>query len=259
MTEIKENIGQLRVGKCTYKNGQRIDPIYPGFATIVCLTKSSAYGSIGPYVLKDENGRLMENIWQFSKIYEKVPYSRQTYSKYQPRVTWEWPADTHIIDGKITNEYYEWRKQGMEAKDQVRYPVGIDHRHTCKGVILEDDAKDLSTALGKIESRKKLYIPLYCRLAKEQLQFKNLYKRLRKGENLLICEVDVAFAEDMQRYKEEFGVADNFIEKNTMLINKTNIEIVLHDIKRPFGHGYCLALALLDKDVEWTEDDIYYM
>lgn len=37
-----------------------------------------------------------------------------------------------------------------------------------------------------------------------------------------------------------------------MLITKENISIMLNDTKHPFGHGYCLAMALLDKDIEWV-------
>ena len=32
----------------------------------------SKWGDLGPYLLKDEKERILENIWQFSKIYEKT-------------------------------------------------------------------------------------------------------------------------------------------------------------------------------------------
>jgi len=52
------------------------------------LTKSSAYGSLGPYELRDQLGRTMEGIWQCSKVYPDVPASRQTYSRYDQTVIW---------------------------------------------------------------------------------------------------------------------------------------------------------------------------
>lgn len=53
----------IRVGRCIYdRNGKRTDPSFEGFTPIVCLTASSAYGELGPYCLKDEYGRIMENI-----------------------------------------------------------------------------------------------------------------------------------------------------------------------------------------------------
>ena len=31
----------IRVGRCIYDNGRRIDPEYPGYTPILCLTKST--------------------------------------------------------------------------------------------------------------------------------------------------------------------------------------------------------------------------
>ena len=39
---------------------------------------------------------------------------------------------------------------------------------------------------------------------------------------------------------------DDFIEKNTMLVTENNLLTMLLDTKHSFGHGYCLAAALLD-------------
>lgn len=57
----------IRVGRRKYnRDGSYIDPTYPNFTPIICLTSSTEYGFLGPYELKDEKGRIMENIWQFS-------------------------------------------------------------------------------------------------------------------------------------------------------------------------------------------------
>jgi hypothetical protein len=61
----------IRVGKCKIgKYGKHTYPDYKDYTNIVVLAKSSEYGCIGPYSLKNDKGQLMENIWQFSKIYE---------------------------------------------------------------------------------------------------------------------------------------------------------------------------------------------
>jgi hypothetical protein len=44
-----------------------------------------------------------------------------------------------------------------------------------------------------------------------------------QGENLLIIEVDGPHQEDLQYYKDKYGVSDNFIENGTMLVTKDNI------------------------------------
>ena len=80
-----------------------------------------------------------------------------------------------------------------------------------------------------------------------------LKNRLINGENLLIIEVDGPHQESLDYYKEKYEVGDDFIQKNTMLANDENINIMLNDTKHPFGHGYCLAMTLLDKDIEWNK------
>jgi hypothetical protein len=68
----------IRVG--TIKNNKK--PSFDGFKSILVLTKSSPYGELGPYVLKDEDGKIMENIWQFSKVYKQIPKTTQRYSQW---------------------------------------------------------------------------------------------------------------------------------------------------------------------------------
>lgn len=194
--------------------------------------------------MKNENGQLMENIWQFSKIYEKIEKSSQVMNRYNNKIIWEWPSDTHLIDNKITDNYYKWRESGFNAKDPIRYPVGFNGRKNCKGVLMED-FKDFSEALGYVESRKKVYGPVYTEMLIKTKRFQNLKKRLENGENLMICEVDVAFGDSLEYYKEKYNVKDNFIVNNTMEINKETFEIMLNDTKHPCGHGYFFAAALL--------------
>ncbi len=60
---LRKQPAQIRVGRIKYSGGKPIHPAFPGFTPIVVLTKSSAYGELGPYVLTDEKGCIMENIW----------------------------------------------------------------------------------------------------------------------------------------------------------------------------------------------------
>lgn len=156
----------IRVGRCTYnKSGKRTNPSYEGFTPIIVLTKSSQYGSLGPYVLKDKQGRIMENIFQFSKVYETVPKSVQRYSRYNQKIIWNWPAQTHarLENGevKITEEYMQWRRAGQHAEDAIRYPVGFHHRHNCLFSMKDIDGKIDPKPLDYIQSRKEIYLPVY--------------------------------------------------------------------------------------------------
>jgi hypothetical protein len=239
----------IRVGRCVYENGQRKDPSYEGFRTILVLTKSSPYASLSPYCLEDEHGRNMENIWQFSKAYETVPKTVCKYSRYDNRIIWSWEAERHatkLEDGSydLNEKYFIWRNAGMLAKDAIRYPVGFKDRHKCLFSLKEEDGKILPKALNYVEGRKEIYLPVYTKLVKKEKQFFELKERLKKGENLLIVEVDGPHSESLPHYQEKYNVDKDFIIGNTMLATKENLSIMLEDTLHPFGHGYCLAVAL---------------
>lgn len=244
--------GKVRVGRII----QGKQPSFENFTPIVVMTKSSKYGSLSPYELRDENGRIMENIWQFSKLYKNVPKSKQIYSRYQPFTIWEHPEENHLdSDNHITKNYWQWRRKGMNNKYAVRYPVGYHYRHQCMFSILcktpdpdptpEEVSQSSYKCLDYVQSRKYIYVPLYLKLVQEQDQFKELKKRLANGENLLILEVDGPHQESVDYYKSAYyDIPENFIEQNTIEANPFSLSIMLHDEKHPFGHGYCLSMAL---------------
>ena len=239
----------IRVGRCVYENNQRIDPSYPGFTPILVLTKSSPYASLSPYCLKDEQGRIMENRFQFSKIYETVPATTCRYSRWDDRIIWQWPAERHVIYQnnimQIQPEYLKWRQAGMNATEAIRYPVGFNHRHQCLFSLKETNGVIDPTPLNYIESRKQIYYPIYRDLVQKERQFLELKQRLQKGENLLIIEVDGPHSEALNYYQQKYKVGNDFIENNTVLATPENLEIMLNDPKYPYGHGYCLANVLL--------------
>lgn len=251
-------VGSIRVGRIKYENGEQIIPSYNNYENIICMTKSSAYGSLGPYCLKTEKGFLLENVWQFSKIYYKVPKSIQRYSRYNSKIIWGWKDDTFVNkNDKILPSYWNWRNRGMYANDPIRYPVGHNGRHGCIGAIKLDEnilhSRDVNLRdyqlLDYIESRKQIYVPIYNQAVKKERKYNILKQKLDNNINLLICEVDVAYSESLDYYKFTYGVGDNFIENDTMLINKENLELMLNDNRHPFGHGYCLAASLLNIDL----------
>lgn len=232
----------IRVGR---KNGEEV-PSLPNYKTILSLTKSSPYGELSPYVLKNENGHILENVWQFSKVYENVPYSKQTYSRYDGRIIWEWPSEKHYdTETKtLTDEYWKWREAGMNAKYPIRYPVGFSRRHECLFSVNEKGKKK-----SYISSRQTIYFPMYEKAVTKQPKFKKLKHMHESGENLLIVEVDGPHQESLSYYIEKYGVSDDFITNNTIEVTEKNMTIMISDTKHPFGHGYCLGMCLADLTV----------
>jgi hypothetical protein len=192
----------IRVGRRVYHpDGTFTDPQFDGFKKILVLTASSPYGSIGPYDLKDEDGRIMENIWQFSKVYSKVAKSKQVFSHYDKKVIWEHPAETHVdSQGNLTDAYWQWREKGMKNPYPVRYPVGVKDRYRCLYALAMEEDGTISEKLDYIESRKKIYLPVYCNLVKKEHQFIELKMMLDSGQDLLIIDVDGPHQESLDYY-----------------------------------------------------------
>lgn len=244
----QQNLGNIRVGRIKFDSGGRTIPEFKGYTSVMVMTKSSKYGSLGPYVLKDKQGRIMENIWQFAKVYKKVPKSVQRYSRWDSTVIWDHPPEVHVDEeGKLTEAYWNWREKGMNNKYPVRYPVGYHSRGKCLYAIISHNNNQ---QLDYIQARKKIYLPVYKKLVKKQPQFKELRKRLKEGENLLIIEVDGPHQESLPYYKQKYGVNDDFIQNDTILVTQDNMSIMLNDAKHAFGHGYCLAIALLKMNID---------
>lgn len=244
--------GQIRVGRRVYdRQGKFADPSFPGFTPIRALTASTEYGSLGPYVLKNNRGQIMENVYQAHKIYTKVPKTVQRYSRYDPTVVWNYPEETHILsedDQKlvVAPKYWQWREKLMNNPYPVRYPVGFHARHQCRGSIaISGTRRKLMKVLDYTSARLQVYLPLYLEMVRDQPQFHELRHRLDKGENLLIIEVDGPHEESLEWYQKTYGVDDSFIERQTMLCTRENLEIMINDTKHPFGHGYCLAIGLM--------------
>jgi hypothetical protein len=250
--------GQVRVGRRVYdRNGKYTDPSFPGFTPIVVMTKSTAYGDLGPYVLKDQKGRIVENLWQSSKVYGEVPKVECKASRYDDRVIWSHKAEVHATwDAQsrtynINQKYLDWRRKLESCPDPVRYPVGFDHRHKCLFSMGEkSDGTIDPTPLNYIESRKKIYVPVYVEAAKRSPTFHKLKARLEGGENLLIIEVDACHEEDTPYYVQKYDVPNHFILNGTMLATPENLSIMLNDERHPYGHGFVLSGALQDLEVE---------
>lgn len=251
----------IRVGRRIYKDGEFKDPEYENFTPIVVMTKCTKYGSLSPYELKDDDDQIMENIWQFSKVYESVPHTRSTYSRYNNRVIWQWPAQEHLTpEGELNENYVQWRTAGFKCKDAVRYPVSFNWRNKClfslKDVSLENGIISSSKPLDYISARKEIYLPLYTKMVKTKDQFIQLKNMLLQGKNLLIIEVDGPHQESLDYYVDKYKVERDFIAKDTILATKKNMDIMLNDAKHPFGHGYCLAVALREDLTNPIEADV---
>jgi hypothetical protein len=123
------NFGRVRVGRYDWK--RRIQPMTKNFENILIHVRDK----LSPYVLKDNEGRIMENIWQFSKIYPFVPKQQQTVHSRTDEPGWHYQSEKHFYQNHPTKEYWEWRSKGQHFKHAIRYPVGRENVHTCLFVL----------------------------------------------------------------------------------------------------------------------------
>lgn len=223
--------GQIRVGRIVNNK----HPSYEGFIPIVVMTPSSKYGAIGPYCLKDDNGVIMENKWQFQKVYKNVYETKQTYSKWDESIIWQWHTETHIdpSTNEVNDNYWRWRQAGFNAVHAIRYPVGFNLRHTCLYSLLETPNGLIK--LNYVEARKQIYVPEYCNAVKKHQMYQNLINLINQSINLLIIEVDGPHQESLGYYQEKYHVDNDFIQNNTILATKDNLNIMLNDEKHPYG------------------------
>lgn len=274
MAARKENIkedrrGLVRVGRIASRmdKGERF-PKTAGFINIAVTShNTNGIGSeLSPYKLQDADGHLMENIWQFAKVYSFIP-------DYEDKKTgWSYSREIHI-DKKtqsIKQNYWSWRKKGMEFKEPIRYPVGIAHRQYCKYAVWPQSGK-LADAVNMNEgtefvtykyvpARVKIYCPVYMEMAKKCKDFDVICQLLDEGYNVQILDVDgprrpapTTGVETPFPYNQmpEGKYGENGV--GSIEINEANIKALLANVSQPFGHGYALACLLVGHP-EWITD-----
>ena len=242
ISNITNKKGQIRIGRrIGNHNPQVID-----FKPIIIMMKSHSkkWYPLSPYALKNEANQIMENIWQSAKTYETVPKSTQYYSRYQRRVIWDHPAETHIDkDGEPNKKYWAWRNKLLNHNEAVRYPVGIAHRRNALYSLIEKGGRKLDY----IEARLHIYEKVYIDLIQLKGEFYELVDMVNKGINILIIEPDGPHQESLEHYNKNYSISPGFIENDSMVANKENLNIMLNDPKHSYGHGYCLARAILEQ------------
>jgi hypothetical protein len=246
----------IRVGRCYYRNGTMYIPERPGYTTVVVLTRAySHWGALGPCDLRDSSGCVFANRWAFSRVSRRVDAVRVCRPWWNPVAVWEHPSEVHVVgEGPLTLDsltpaYWAWRRKGMSCPGAVWAPDDLGPSGFI-GAFAEVAPGVYSSVLDCVMARKMIYVPLYCSLARRRPEFFVLRGKLTRGENLLIVEVNGPHQESLEYYQRVYGVGADFIESDSTAASIENLQILLGDLRHPFGHGYCLAAALLRLDSE---------
>lgn len=249
--------GHVRVAKYYPKTGILPPTRYPDgdYVNVLIHTKPGGLGGdLSPYVLRDEQNRLLENVWQFSKVYDVVQAQSVPLNRYQPSrgLIWSHPAEKHWNSetNEPTNEYWLWRRKGETNKYAVRYPAGYLARHKVKFCLWNNSGK--WQRLGYIAARKKIYVGEYVRLTKNHPAFGNLQKMVNSGTNIQLVEVDgpdPGFTTPEGNY---FPYTEISLKYPGLLLSEDVVKTLVNDPKKPFGHGFVIGSLLLGGQ-SWME------
>ena len=108
--------------------------------------------------------RNMENAWQFAKVY---------------------PQFVNNL-GEPSKKYFVWRDEGWKDPVPYRYPMG-------KGVVPTYSwwkVNGVFRALGYVEARKQIYIPLYTEAVKKTPAFRVLRRLYQRHKELWLWDFD---------------------------------------------------------------------
>lgn len=180
---------------------------------------------ISPYVLRNDQNHIMENTYQFSKVYPVVQAQHEVKAG---KVIWSYPAQTHVSNNEYTPDFWNWRQKGMTNAYPVRYPNGYHGRGKCTHSLLWDGTKWLQ--LSYVPARKTIYCPVYASLVVKTTAFAQLSKLLTDGYKLQICEIDV----------------------RPGAITRDTLQREINNDKQAFGHGYVLSACLLGMFDLWN-------
>lgn len=261
--EKKQKIQSARVAVAKYYPGKPLPPLPASNEggtwknILIHTSPKDVGGPLSPYLLKNEQGQLLENVWQFSKVYKHVSKQRTPLNgKYRPDVIiWEHPEEVHVNDdtGEVNDAYWAWRQKGMNNAYAVRYPNGFHGRKECVCSVIQNkhiiDGKEVVTLerLNYIEARKRIYCAEYARLAPRTQAFKQLRDLLAQGISLQLVEVDGP--DPTLSYPPYDSISK---EKPGMLMDEATIRLLVNDARKPFGHGFVIAALLLD-GAEWIK------
>lgn len=247
-----KTLGKIFVSSINIKNG-KINHNKPANCENILIHTPSTnkWSSLSPYVLKDKFGNLFENIWQASKVYPKVTKQSITLSRFHTTKIWEHDEEQHIDEktSKSNNKQRAWRKKLLNNKYAVRYPNGFKGRRDTKYSLEYDfengDYKE-DNQLDYITARKKNYVPMYQKYCKDVLEYKKIFRFLKEGRDVNICEVDGPKQDEVEYYSKEYDLPKDFIKNGTVEIDINILNIFLNDNKRSFGHGFTIALCLIE-------------
>lgn len=227
---------KIRVGCRRYSNfsGYR-DPEIPGY-TKISISEVSPYSS---FKIKNQNGEILENIWTFSAVYNKIPEVKLLYSAQNKREIWNHRGETHYNPktNYIDEKYWDWRISGFSSAFPITYH-DLDHRDSF--FHLKQMGFSSYLELDYIQAKKEIFLDGYFNHFD-----KTFLNNLPKG-NLLLVDRYCVNDDWLPYFTKKYNVKSDFIFKDTIQVNKETMNILINDNEVPICSGYALGILLCE-------------
>jgi len=219
----KKKHGKIRIGQ---QQRAKSYPTYEKYEVIPAWSRGAGeWKQLSPFYLKFQDGVIFENFWQSQKVWEKV--------EKQNKKDWKWPAEIHVDSENNPNEkWFNWHESLLHHDLPVRRPNG-------KNIPLY--AYWNGEKLDTVESRKQIYIPYAKELYRANPVYLKLLEKVRSGKDIMIVEPDGPLLESYPN-----GLEVNIPLLNDLVYRMNYKEEGSPKRYRPFGHGYVLAMTLLE-------------
>ena len=208
----ESNMGSIRIGKLmTTADKGRKTPITYGFINIVAVAgPGNAVGRELDAAHLKYDGKIMQNIWEFSKVYP-----------------------IHMDNDKVKPEFWQWQETGLKVTYAIKYPFGMAAYGDHVGFMHDKEF------ITEAEARRKIYAPIYKKILQKTEDYKKLQEMLADGYNLQLCDFQAVGGSYLTKgvYGED--------KAGSMQINADIVEKVLYD-RYEVGAVFYLAAFLLE-------------
>jgi hypothetical protein len=201
-------------------------PALQGYEVIPAWSRGAGeWKQLSPFYLKFPDNIIFENFWQSFKVWEKV--------EKQKSPEWNWSEEVHIDAQQNPNALWlKWHNTLIRHDKPVRRPNG-------KAVPLY--AYWNGQKLNTVDARKQIYIPYMKLLYRTHPVYQKLLQKVKSGKNIILVEPDGPL---LEAYPD--GLEVNLPLLYTLIDRMNYAEEGYPDRYRPYGHGYVLAMTLLE-------------
>ena len=220
---LEKRHGKIRIGQ------QRRAKSYPKFKDYEIIPAWSRgagkWKQLSPFYIKFNDGVIFENFWQSQKVWMKVDKQKQK--------NWKWPEEIHVDKNENPNKKWQiWHDKLLHHDLPVRRPNG-------RNIPLY--AYWNGEKLNTIEGRKEIYIPYLKELYRSNPVYNDLLNKVKAGIDIIIVEPDGPLLEAYPK-----GLEVNLPLLNNLVYRMNYREEGYPNKYRPYGHGYVLAMTLLE-------------